>query len=81
MLFGKCDGWLPEVETGMTQYLTSEERTQIEELIRSFDNHGCATGLDIKAQAALRRLLHVLHEAEQAIEKYETGMRHKAGRP
>ncbi len=70
-LLGKRDVWLTEVETGMTQYLTAEERTQIEELIRSFDNHGCANGLDIKAQAALRRLLHVLHEAEQAIEKYE----------
>ena len=80
-MLGKRDVWFPEVETGMTQYLTAEERTQIEELIRSFDNHGCATGLDIKAQAALRRLLHVLHEAEQAIEKYETGMGHKAGRP
>ncbi len=57
----------------MTEYLTAEERTQIEDLIRSFDNHGCANGLDIKAQAALRRLLHVLHEAEQAIEKYEGG--------
>ncbi len=53
----------------MTQYLTAEERTQIEELIGSFDNHGCANGLDTRAQAALRRLLQVLHEAEQAIEK------------
>ncbi len=65
----------------MTQYLTVEERTQIEELITSFDNHGCANGLDIRAQAALRRLLHVLHEAEQTIEKYETGIRLKAEQP
>ena len=78
---GKRGVWFPEVETGMTQYLTADERTQIEELIRSFDNHGCATGLDIKAQAALRRLLHVLYEAEQAIEKYEKGRRHKAEQP
>ncbi len=65
----------------MTQYLTAEERTQIEELITSFDNHGCATGLDIKAQAALRRLLDVLNEAEQVIEKYETGVPQKAQQP
>ncbi len=65
----------------MTQYLTAEERTEIEELISSFDNHGCANGLDIRAQAALRRLLHVLQEAEQAIEKYEAGLRHIANQP
>ncbi len=54
-----------------TRRLTGGERGQIEELIRAFDNHGCSTGLDLKAQAALRRLLDALQEAEQTIEGYE----------
>ena len=55
----------------MTPEMSPEENEQIENLIRSFDNHGCATGLDIKAQAALRRLLDALQEAEQTIQKYQ----------
>ncbi len=55
----------------MTPALSPEETAQIEELIRSFDNHGCATGLDMKAQAALRRLLDALQEAEQTIQQHE----------
>ncbi len=55
----------------MTPALSGEEKVQIEELIRSFDNHGCATGLDIKAQSALRRLLDALQEAEQTIRRYQ----------
>ncbi len=47
------------------KYLTEDERAQIEALILSFDNHGCGLGLDIQAQAALRRLLGALDEAEQ----------------
>ena len=52
------------------QNLTVEERTQIEGLIRAFDNHGCGIGLDVQAQAALRRLLSALDDAEQTAEKY-----------
>ena len=55
----------------MAQRLTIEEKTQIEELIRSFNNHGCSIGLDIKAQAALRRLLDALKEAEMTIDGFE----------
>ena len=51
--------------------LTQEERSEIEELIKNFDNHGCGFGYDIQAQEALRRLLDILDEAEQVIEKYE----------
>ena len=51
--------------------LTQEERSEIEELIKNFDNHGCGFGYDIQAQEALRRLLDALDEAEQVIEKYE----------
>ena len=65
----------------MTQYLTAEERTDIEDLIRSFDNHGCANGFDIRAQVALRRLLSVLYEAEGVIERYEAGIGQDAKRP
>ena len=54
-----------------TKRLTRDERSQIEELIRAFDNHRCSTGLDLKAQASLRRLLDALQEAEQTIERYE----------
>ena len=50
--------------------LTMAERTQIEALIRAFDDHGCGLGLDIQAQAALRRLLEALQEAEQAADRY-----------
>ena len=65
----------------MTQYLTVEERTDVEDLIRSFDNHGCGNGFDIRAQVALRRLLDVLDEAEQVIEKYEATIGQNAKRP
>ncbi len=50
--------------------LTQKERTEIEELISSFDDHGCGLGLDIKAQAALRRLLSALDDAEHAVNRY-----------
>ena len=65
----------------MTQYLTAEERTDIEDLIRSFDNHGCGNGFDIRAQVALRRLLNVLEEAEQVIERYEAAIGQNGKRP
>ncbi len=65
----------------MTQYLTIEERSDIEDLIRSFDNHGCGNGFDIRAQIALRRLLDIVQEAEQVIEKYEAGSRHTTKQP
>ena len=52
--------------------LTHEERTDIEDLISSFDNHGCGMGLDIKAQIALRRLLDVLDQAEETIASHST---------
>ena len=48
--------------------LTDEERTQIEALIRAFDDHGCSQGLDLRAQIALRHLLVALDEAENVIE-------------
>ena len=51
--------------------LTREERSDIEELIKNFDNHGCGFGYDLQAQEALRLLLNALDEAEQVIEKYE----------
>ena len=51
--------------------LASDERRTMEELIKSFDNHGCGFGLDIKAQAALRRLLDALDEANRKIEEYQ----------
>ena len=47
--------------------LTLDERSELEALIRAFDNHGCSQGLDVRAQAALRRLLAALDEAETAI--------------
>ena len=55
-----------------TNLLTNEERGDIEALIRSFDNHGCGTGLDIKAQVALRLLLDALDNAEDVIASYRT---------
>ena len=54
--------------------LTQEERTEIEELIKNFDKHGCGFGYDIQAQDALRRLLDALDEAEQVIEMYEAAL-------
>ncbi len=51
--------------------LTQEERSETEELIKNFDNHGCGFGYDLQAQDALRRLLNALDDAEQVIEKYE----------
>jgi hypothetical protein len=45
--------------------LPSEEREQIEELIKSFDDHGCGFGLDIQAQIVLRRLLDIIDTVEQ----------------
>lgn len=54
--------------------LTQEERSEIEELIKNFDNHGCGFGYDIQAQDALRRLLDALDEAEQVIEMYEAAL-------
>ena len=59
-----------EGEMAEAQNLTVEERTQIEGLIQAFDNHGCGMGLDVQAQAALRRLLNALDDAEQTAEKY-----------
>jgi hypothetical protein len=47
--------------------LTARERSKIEALIRSFDDHGCGIGLDLQAQVALRRLLDVLDEAEKTV--------------
>ena len=52
--------------------LTHEERTDIEDLITSFDNHGSGMGLDIKAQIALRRLHDVLDQAEETIDSHST---------
>ena len=49
---------------------THEERGDIEDLISSFDNHGCGIGLDVKAQIALRRLLDALDQAEEIIASY-----------
>ena len=51
--------------------LTGEERSDIEALIKSFDNHGCGFGLDIQAQAALRLLLDKLAEANRPIVRFE----------
>jgi hypothetical protein len=51
--------------------LTMDERNQIEALIRKFDGHGCGLGLDLEAQAALRRLLDALDEAEKVVEQYQ----------
>ncbi|MDP6452340.1 MAG: hypothetical protein QF898_03435, partial [SAR202 cluster bacterium] len=48
-----------------TPLLPSEEREQIEELIKSFDDHGCGFGLDIQAQIVLRRLLDIIDTVEQ----------------
>ena len=58
----------------MTQayHLMTDERNEIEALIKSFDNHGCGFGLDLKAQVALRRLLDALDDAGRTIEKYQT---------
>ena len=58
----------------MTQvyHLSTDERNEIEALIKSFDNHGCGFGLDLKAQVALRRLLDALDDVERTIEKYQT---------
>ena len=65
----------------MTQYLTVEERSDIEDLIGSFDNHGCSNGFDIRAQVALGRLLSILDEAEQVIETYEASPRLNTHQP
>ncbi|MCH8310615.1 MAG: hypothetical protein IIB17_09005 [Chloroflexi bacterium] len=50
-----------------TPLLPTEEREQIEELIKSFDDHGCGFGLDIQAQIALRRLLEIIDNAERSL--------------
>ena len=50
-----------------TPLLPTEERDQIEELIKSFDDHGCGFGLDIQAQIALRRLLDIIDDAQQTL--------------
>ena len=50
---------------------TQEERDEVDSLIASFEFHGCGMGLDIVAQAALRRLLGALDDANQTIERYE----------
>ena len=50
-----------------TPLLPAEEREQIEELIKSFDDHGCGFGLDIQAQIALRRLLEIIDDAELSL--------------
>lgn len=51
---------------------TQEERDGVDALIASFDNHGCGMGLDIRAQAALHRLLETLDAANEKIDRYET---------
>ena len=51
--------------------LTAPEREEIESLIKSFDDHGCGMGLDIKAQAALRRLLDALDQSEETVRECE----------
>ena len=48
-----------------TSRLTGNERREIEDLIKAFDDHGCGTGLDVRAQAILRRMLEVVDEAER----------------
>ena len=55
-------------EASKKNFITADEREEIESLIRSFDNHGCGFGLDLKAQVALRRLLDALGEAELALD-------------
>ncbi len=60
----------------LTNPLTDEERGDIEDLISSFDNHGCGMGLDIKAQIVLR-LLDALDQAEEIIASHNTSQ----GRP
>ncbi|MDA1096491.1 MAG: hypothetical protein O3B84_04460 [Chloroflexi bacterium] len=49
-------------------FLATDERAQFESLIEAFTDHGCGLGLDIRAQAAMRRLLGSLDEAERALE-------------
>jgi hypothetical protein len=50
-----------------TPLLPIKEREEIEELIKSFDDHGCGFGLDIQAQIALRRLLAIIDNAELSL--------------
>ena len=61
------------------KHLTEDERAKIETLILAFDNHGCGMGLDIQAQAALRRLLTAIDEAEQTAEQYRTLLLEQGG--
>ncbi len=57
-----------------TLLLPVEEREQIEELIRSFDDHGCGFGLDIQAQIALRRLLDIIENVERDISEDDSNI-------
>ena len=47
--------------------LPADEQEQIEDLIISFDNPSCGYGLDIQAQIALRHLLEVIDNTEDAL--------------
>ena len=47
--------------------LPADEREQVEDLTISFDNPGCGFGLDIQALIALRRLLEIIDNAEDAL--------------
>ena len=72
MLFARQNITRERLKMPLASRLTQEERSEIEELIKNFDNHGCGFGYDLQAQEALRRLLDILDEAEQVIEKYES---------
>ena len=72
MLFAQQNITRERLKMPLASRLTQEERSEIEELIKNFDNHGCGFGYDLQAQEALRRLLDILDEAEQVIEKYES---------
>ena len=72
MLFARLNSTRERLKMPLASRLTQEERSEIEELIKNFDNHGCGFGYDLQAQEALRRLLDILDEAEQVIEKYES---------
>jgi hypothetical protein len=40
---------------GASPSLTDDERSEITDLLELFENHGCGTGLDVRAQAVIRR--------------------------
>ncbi len=45
--------------------LTADERSEIDDLLAKFVNHGCGMGLDVRAQAVIRRLLEVVDASER----------------